>query len=98
MIETARDVMIIISAFLVIAGAITFTVIMIMVYRKVGPTLDAAQGFFTDLRSVSTFFSGRVMGPAARGAVFAAGLRKAISTISKRAHSTGKGNGDGKRK
>jgi Na+/proline symporter len=97
MIETARDVMIIISAFLVIAGAITFTVITIMVYRKVGPTLDAAQGFFTDLRSVSAFFTGRVMGPAVRGAAFAAGLRKAISTISKRAHSTGKGNGDGKR-
>ena len=97
MIETARDVMIIISAFLVIAGAITFTVITKLVYRKMGPTLDAAQGFFTDLRSVSAFFTGRVMGPATRGAVFAAGLRRAISTISKRAHSSGKGNGDGKR-
>lgn len=97
MIETARDVMIIISAFLVVAGAITFTVIAIMVYRKVAPTLDAAQGFFTDLRSISTFFTGKVMGPATRGAVFAAGLRKAVSTISKRAHSTGKGDGDGKR-
>ena len=85
MLEQVRDVVIIISGFMVIGAALIFTVLTIMVYRKVAPTLDAAQGFFTDLKRVSSAVSGKFSMRAIRGAVFAAGLRKAVSAFSKRA-------------
>ena len=86
MLEQFRDIMIIISAFLVIGAALTFIILTIITFRKVIPTLDAARDFFVDLRSVSSFVSGRLVKPATKGAIFAAGLRKAISTISERSH------------
>ena len=96
MLEQVRDVMIIICAFLVIASTITFTVLVILIFRKVSPTLDAAKGFSSDLRSISSLVSGKVARPAMKGAIFAAGLRKALVTISKRSHRKEKNNGNGK--
>ena len=93
MLEQFRDVMIIISAFLVIGAALTFTIVTILIFRKVSPTLDAARDFFVDLRSVSSLVSGRLVKPITRGAIFAAGLRKAVSTISARSHRKEKKNG-----
>ena len=96
MLEQVRDVMIIISSFLVITAALTFTVLTILIFRKVSPTLNAAQGFFSDLRSVSSFVSDRVVKPLTRGAILAAGIRKAITTLSKRSPRKEKDNGNGK--
>jgi len=95
MLGEFRDVMIIICAFLVIASALIFSVLTIVIYRKVSPTLDATRGFFSDLRTVSSFVSGKVVKPATMGAIFAAGIRKAIVTISKRSHGKEKKNGNG---
>lgn len=86
MLEQFRDVMIIISAFLVTGAALTLTIITILIFRKVSPTLDAAHDFFVDLRSVSSLVSGRLVKPITRGTIFAAGLRKAVSAISARSH------------
>ncbi|MCJ7522316.1 MAG: hypothetical protein MUP21_08905 [Dehalococcoidia bacterium] len=86
MLEQFRDIMIIISAFLVIGAALTFIILTIVTFRKITPTLDAAHDFFTDLKSVSSFVSGKMLKPVTRGAIFAAGVRKAISTISERSH------------
>jgi hypothetical protein len=86
MLEQFRDIMIIISAFVVIGTALTFIILTIVTFRKITPTLDAAHDFFTDLKSVSSFVSGKMLKPVTRGAIFAAGVRKAISTISERSH------------
>jgi len=86
MLEDFRDVMIIISAFLVIASALLFSVLTIVIFRKVYPTVDAARGFFSDLRTVSSFVSGKAVKPLTTGAIFTAGIRKAIVTLSKRSH------------
>jgi hypothetical protein len=96
MLEQFRDVMIIISAFLVIGAALTFTILTILIFRKVSPTMDAARDFFSDLRSVSSFVSGKVVNPMTKGAIFAAGLRRAIVTLSERSHRKEKKDGDGK--
>ncbi len=95
MLEQIRDVMIIISAFLVIASALIFSVLTIVIFRKLSPTLDAARGLVSDLRTVSSFVSGKVVKPVTTGAVFAAGIRKAIVTLSKRSHGKEKKNGNG---
>jgi len=95
MLEQVRDVMIIISCFLVIGAALIFSILTIIVFRKISPTLDAAQGFFSDLKSVSSIVSGKFSMRAIRGAVFAAGLRKAVSAFSKRTHGKEKENGSG---
>ena len=86
MLEQVRDVMIIICAFLVIASTITFTVVTILIFRKVSPTLDSAKGFVSDIQSISSLVSGRMVRPAMKGAIFAAGLRKALVTLSKHSH------------
>jgi hypothetical protein len=96
MLEQIRDIMIIISSFLVIAAALIFSILTIVIFRKLSPTIDAAQGFFSDLRSVSSFVSGRVMGPFTRGSILAAGVRRAITTLSKRSHRKEEKNGNGK--
>lgn len=96
MLEQIRDIMIIISSFLVIAAALIFSILIIVIFRKLSPTLDAAQGFFSDLRSVSSFVSGRVMRPIMRGAILAAGVRRAITTLSKRSHRKEENNGNRK--
>jgi hypothetical protein len=96
MLEQFRDIMIIISAFLVIGAALTFAILTIVVFRKVSPTLDAARDFFTDLRSVSSLVTGKVVKPITKGAIFAAGLRKAVTTLSERSHRKEKKDGNGK--
>ena len=96
MLENIRDVMIIISSFLVIVAALTFSVLTIIVFRKIFPTLDKARGFFSDLRSISSFVTDRVVEPITKGAIFAAGVRKALATLSKRSKRKGKNNGNGK--
>lgn len=96
MLEQIRDVMIIICAFLVIASALIFSVLTIVIFRKLSPTLNAAQGFFSDLRTVSSFVSGKVVKPATMGAIFVAGIRKAIVTLSKRSRGKEEKNGNGK--
>ena len=95
MLEQARDVVIIISGLMVTGAALLFTILMILIFRKVAPTLDAARDLFVDLRSISAIFTGQVVKPLAKGAIFAAGVRKAIASLSK--HSHGKGERDGKR-
>ena len=96
MLEQFRDVMIIISAFLVIASALLFSVLTIVIFRKVSSTLDATRGFFSNLRTVSSFVSGKVVKPLTTGAIFTAGIRKAIVTLSKHSHGKEKKNGRGK--
>lgn len=96
MLEQVRDVMIIISAFFVVGAALTFTILAIVIFRKLSPTLDAARDFANDLRSVSSFVSSKVIKPITKGAIFAAGIRKAIVTLSKRSHRKEKNNGNGK--
>jgi hypothetical protein len=96
MLEQFRDIMIIISAFMVIGAALTFTLVTILMFRKIAPTLDAAREFAKDIRSVSSLFSGRMAKSLTRGAIFAAGMRKAVRTISERSHRKEKK--DGKRK
>ena len=86
MLEDVRDVMIIISCFMVIGAALIFSILSIIVFRKVSSTVDAAHGFFTDLKSVSSIVSNKLAIRAIKGAVFIAGLRKAISTFSKHIH------------
>ena len=89
MLEQVRDIMIIISCFMVIGAALLLSILTIIVFRKISSTVDAAQGFFADLKSVSSLVSGvsgKLVIPAIKGAVFIAGLRKAISTILKRTH------------
>ena len=95
MLEDFRDVMIIICAFLVIGAALIFAVLTIVIFRKLSPTVDAARGFFSDLHSVSSFVSGRVVRPVTIGAILAAGMRKAIVTLSKRSHGKEKKHGNG---
>jgi hypothetical protein len=94
MLDEFRDIMIIICAFLVIGAALIFSVLTIIVFRKVSTTLNTAQGLFSDLRIVSSFVSGRVVAPITRGAILAAGIRKAIVTISERSHRKEKKDGD----
>ena len=96
MLEQIRDVMIIICAFLVIASALIFSVLTIVIFRKLSPTLNAARGFFSDLRTVSSFVSGKVVKPVTTGAIFAAGIRQAIFTLSKRSRGKEEKNGNGK--
>jgi hypothetical protein len=93
MLEQTRDVVIIVSGVMVAGAALLFSLLMIMTFRKVSPTLDAARDFFTDLKSVSSLFSGQVVKPLAKGAIFAAGVRKAIVTLSKRTQGKEKRNG-----
>lgn len=96
MLEQFRDVMIIISAFFVVGAAITFTILAIVTFRKTSPTLDAARDFVTDLQSVSSLITNRVVKPITKGAIFAAGLRKAITTLSERSHRKEEKDGNGK--
>jgi uncharacterized protein YoxC len=96
MLEQARDVVIIIAGVSVAAAALMFTILMIVLFRKVSPTVNAAREFFTDLRSVSSVVTGQVVKPLTKGAIFAAGVRKAVVTLSKGVH--GKEKHDGKRK
>lgn len=93
MLEQFRDVMIIISAFIVIGTALLFSIIMILIFRKVSPTLDATRDFVLDLRSVSSLVTGKFVKPLTGGAIFAAGMRKAITALSKRSQRKEKGNG-----
>ena len=96
MLEQFRDVMIIISSFLVIGAALTLIILAIAIFRKVSAPLDAARGFFSDLRTVSSFVSGKVARPVTTGAIFAAGIRKAVASLSKRSHGKEEKNGNGK--
>lgn len=96
MLEQFRDVMIIISALLVIVSALIFSVLTIVIFRKLSPTVGAARGFLSDIRTVSSFVSGRVAKPLTTGAIFAAGMRKAITTLSKRSHRKEKDDGNRK--
>lgn len=96
MLEQARDVMIIISSVLVIVAAITFTVLVVIVFRKVSSVVNTAQGFFSDLQSVSSLVTGKVWKPITKGAVFAAGVRKAAATLSGGTRRKEKKDGDGK--
>jgi len=96
MLEQARDVVIIVAGVAVAAAALMFAILTIILFRKVSPTMDAAREFFTDLRSVSSVVTGQIVKPLTKGAIFAAGVRKAVATLSKSAH--GKEKGDGKRK
>jgi hypothetical protein len=93
MIEQFRDIMIIISAFIVIGTALLFSIIMLLIFSKVSPTLDAVRDVVIDLRSVSSFVSGKFVKPLTGGAIFTAGMRKAISSISKRSQRKEKGHG-----
>ena len=95
LLEQIRDIMIIISSFLVIGATLVFSVLLVMVYRKLSPTLDSAQGFFSDLKGVSSLINDKVAKPLTKGAIFAAGLRQALSTLSKRSQK--KEDNDGKR-
>jgi Na+/proline symporter len=96
MLEQFRDIMIIISAFIVIGAALLFSILTIIIFRKVSPTLDAARVFLTDLKSVSSLVTGKVVKPITKGAIFAAGMRKAMSTLSKRSHRKEKSHDNGK--
>jgi hypothetical protein len=95
MLEQTRDVVIIIAGLMVAGAALLFSLVMIMIYRKVSPTLNAARDFFADLKGVSSLVTGRLVNPLTKGAIFAAGVRKAATTLSKRTH--GKETRDGKR-
>ncbi len=75
MLEQIRDVIIIICAFLVIASALTFLVLTIVIFR---------------------FVSSKVVKPLKTGAIFTAGIRKAIVTLSKRSRGKEERNGNGK--
>ena len=94
MLEQFRDIMIIISAFIVVGAALLFAITTFLIFRKASHALDAARDFFTDLKSVSSIVTGRFLKPMTKGANFATGMRKAISSLSKRSH--GKEKGDGK--
>ncbi|MDY6893588.1 MAG: hypothetical protein SVO26_07765 [Chloroflexota bacterium] len=95
-LEQIRDIMIIISSLLVIGATLTITVLVVMVYRKLSPTLDSAQGFFADLKGVSSLVNDRVAKPLTKGAIFAAGVRQALKTLSKRSEMKEDNNGDRK--
>jgi len=94
MLEQVRDVVIIVSGIMWLVAGLVFTITMIAIFHKVSPTLDAARDFFTDLKSVSSLVTGRIVKPLARGAIFAAGVQKAISTLSRHTHGKGKSNGN----
>ena len=95
MLEDFRDIMIIVSAFLVIGAALIFSILTLIIFRKASTTLDTAQGFLSELRVVSSFVTGRVVRPLTWGAILAAGGRRAIATLSERSHR--KERSDGKR-
>lgn len=94
MLEQVRDVVIIVSGITWLVAGLVLTIAMIVIFRKVLPTLNAARDFFTDLRSVSSIVTGRIVKPLTKGAIFAAGVQKAISTLSKHTHGKEKRNGN----
>ncbi|UCC59546.1 MAG: hypothetical protein JSW38_03890 [Dehalococcoidia bacterium] len=93
MLEQFRDIMIIITAFILIGAALLFSIMMLLIFHKVSSTLNSVRGFAHDIRSVSSLVSGRFAKPLTGGAIFAAGMRKAISGISKRSQRKEKGHG-----
>lgn len=94
MLEQVRDVVIIVSGIMWLAVGLVFIVTTIAFFRKVSPTLDAARDFVTDLKSVSSLVTGRIVKPLARGAIIAAGVQKAISNLSRHTHGKEKRNGN----
>ncbi len=94
MLEQVREVVIIVSGIMWLVAGLVFTIAMIAIFRKVSPTLDAARDFVTDLKSVSSLVTGRIMKPLTRGAIFAAGVQKAISTLSRHTHGKEKRHGN----
>ncbi len=93
MLDQVRDVVIIVSGIMWLVAGLVFTIIMLVIFHKVSPTLDAARDFFTDIKSVSSLVTGRIVKPLTKGAMFAAGVQKAVSTLSKHTHGKEKRNG-----
>ncbi|MBT9149107.1 MAG: hypothetical protein AAGB97_08460 [Dehalococcoidia bacterium] len=94
-IAMLRDWVIVILGFLAI-GAVTISVVLlIIIYRKVTPILDAAREVVFDVRRTSSVVSRSVIGSVARIEGLVAGVRKAaevIASLSKKG-----GRKDGKR-
>ena len=87
MLEQFRDVMIIIMAFISIGATVLFIVLTIVVFSKISHTLNSVKALVSDIRGVSSLLSDSVVKPTIKGISFAAGARKVLVTLSKRAHS-----------
>ena len=83
MIETLRDVVIVIFAFLGIGAVLLFIALTIILYRKISPMLDAARSVITELRGTSAFVSETIVRPLIRAASLATGLKKTLALLSK---------------
>jgi uncharacterized protein YoxC len=86
-IDILRDWVIVILGFVAIGVMIAFVTLLILIYRKVSPILDAARETVSNVQRTTSVVSRSVIGSVARVEGLVAGVRKAaevITSMSKR--------------
>jgi uncharacterized protein YoxC len=86
-IDILRDWVIVILGFVAIGVMVAFVTLLILIYRKVSPILDAARETVSNVQRTTSVVSRSVVGSVARIEGFVAGVRKAaevIASMSKR--------------
>ena len=86
-IAVLKDWVIVIFGFLGIGAVLIFVTLLIIIYRKIAPIIDAARKTATNVGHTSAVVSNAIMQPIAKVQGFTAGVRKAaevIASMSKR--------------
>ena len=86
-IDILRDWVIVILGIVAIGGMVVFVTLLILIYRKVAPILNAARETVSNVHRTSSVISSSVIQSVARVEGLVAGVRKAaevISSMSKR--------------
>ena len=81
-IAVFRDWIIVIFGFLGIGATVLFTILLVIIYRKITPILDAAEKTAATVRDTSSMVSRNVIQPIARLQGVMAGVRKATEVVS----------------
>ena len=78
-----RDIVIVVFGVLGIGAFALFIYLLIVIFRKVSPILDAAKGTMSDIRGTSTFVSEALVNPIIKVVSFVQGARKALAFLTR---------------
>ena len=92
-IAVLKDWVVVIWGFLGIGAIVVFITLLIIIYRKITPILDAAKETADNVRNTSSVVSKNVIQPIAKIQAFIAGVRKAAEVMDSMRKRGGKENG-----
>lgn len=81
MLETLRDVAIIILAMVALLQVLIILILAVMVYKKLSPVLDNVRVATNNVKGTTTFLSEAVVKPVIGMVGFAVGARRTLSVL-----------------